>query len=216
MINNLTIRMLTSIALSVLLLICLFFSKYTWIFLIAIASFISFFEFSKLINKIYKKARLKKIFSKTVFFIYILLFIYSCNLLYNFGPDLTLLILLICVFSDIGGYIIGKSIGGKKLTKISPNKTVSGSVGSFIFSIFPIFFFYFYNDIVYSININLVLLSLLTSFICQSGDILISYFKRKSKVKDTGSILPGHGGMLDRIDGIIFGVPFGLILLLLS
>ena len=132
-----------------------------------------------------------------------------------FSSTSSLFILLVCIFSDIGGYVVGKTVGGKKLTKISPNKTISGSIGSFLFSIIPIFLYNFYDRNEYPIIILVVLLSLQISLICQMGDLLISYFKRKAKVKDTGSILPGHGGILDRIDGIVFGLPFGLLLLLI-
>jgi phosphatidate cytidylyltransferase len=116
--------------------------------------------------------------------------------------------------SDIGGYVFGKVIGGKKLTKISPNKTISGSLGSFIFSILPVLLFNLQNYTgvsfeVLSINIALCLI---VSLVCQLGDLLISYFKRLNKVKDTGTILPGHGGLLDRIDGLIFAIPTVYIL----
>ena len=148
-------------------------------------------------------------------FVYLIFFVYSSYELYKAGLILTLFLLLICGFSDIGGYVIGKIIGGKKLTKISPNKTISGSIGSFLFSIIPIFLYNFYDGNEYPIITLVVLLSLQISLICQIGDLLISYFKRKAKVKDTGSILPGHGGILDRIDGIVFGLPFGLLLLLI-
>ena len=125
-------------------------------------------------------------------------------------------ILFICVFSDIGGYVIGKSIGGKKLTKISPNKTVSGSIGSFIFSLFPIVILIILNDneVKEFLPINLVLSCLVISLLSQVGDLIVSYIKRLSKVKDTGNILPGHGGLLDRIDGIIFTIPLVYIILL--
>ena len=123
-------------------------------------------------------------------------------------------ILCVCIFSDIGGYIFGKTIGGKRLTKISPNKTISGSLGSFLFSIFPIFL------INLQININIdfdlsfknIIFCLLISLFCQLGDLFISFFKRLNKVKHTGKILPGHGGMLDRIDGIIFAIPLAWVL----
>ena len=99
-------------------------------------------------------------------------------------------------------------MGGKKLTKISPNKTIAGSVGSFIFSLIPLIFLSLTNEIYNDINLaQLFIVSLILSLICQAGDLLISYFKRKAKVKDTGSILPGHGGLLDRIDGLIFVLP---------
>tara|TARA_B100001540_G_scaffold255392_1_gene232527 strand:- start:112 stop:552 length:441 start_codon:yes stop_codon:yes gene_type:complete len=130
----------------------------------------------------------------------------------------TLYILSICILTDIGGYIIGRAIGGKKLTKISPNKTISGSLGSFIFSLFSIIAIIYYDQhfgFFLSSNDYLknILVILFISFISQSGDLFISYIKRKAKVKDTGSILPGHGGLLDRIDGIIFALPAGFILI---
>ena len=127
------------------------------------------------------------------------------------SPVFFLFILSICFFSDVGGYVIGKLIGGKKLTKISPNKTISGSIGSFSFSIFPLPLFYNYNQYEYFFSINNFLFCLIISLVCQLGDLFISYLKRKAKIKDTGFILPGHGGLLDRVDGIIFAVPFAYL-----
>jgi phosphatidate cytidylyltransferase len=118
----------------------------------------------------------------------------------------------VCIFSDIGGYIIGKSIGGKKLTKISPNKTVSGSIGSFLFSLFPLGIMMVLEQ---DLEDRVVLFCLSLSLACQLGDLIISYFKRLAKVKDTGKILPGHGGMLDRIDGIIFAITSTPIILIM-
>ena len=158
-----------------------------------------------------EKKKNSKYFINIICFFYLLLFIYSANELYNQGLELTLFILLVCIFSDIGGYIVGKTIGGKKLNKISPNKTISGSIGSFLFSIIPIFIYNIYDSSKYPIIIYTLLSTILVSLTCQIGDLLISYFKRKAKVKDTGKILPGHGGLLDRIDGIIFAVPFAYI-----
>ena len=132
--------------------------------------------------------------------------------LYNLGSVFIIYILLICIFSDIGGYVVGKTIGGKKLTKISPKKTISGSIGSFCFSIVPLLLFYNFDQSEYSYSFNNFLLCLEISLVCQLGDIFISYIKRKAKVKDTGSVLPGHGGILDRIDGIVFAVPGALII----
>ena len=130
-----------------------------------------------------------------------------------------LIILSVCILSDIGGYVFGKLIGGRKLTKISPNKTISGAVGSFICSLIPIIYFFYYQSnysMYYSFEFKYLFLIcvifLLISLVCQLGDLFISYFKRRSKLKDTGKILPGHGGLLDRIDGIIFAVPFGILL----
>ena len=127
------------------------------------------------------------------------------------SPVVFLFVISVCFFSDIGGYVIGRTIGGKKLTKISPNKTVSGSIGSFLFSILPLLLFYNFDQYEYSFSINNILFCLLISLVCQLGDLFISYLKRKAKIKDTGFILPGHGGLLDRVDGIIFAVPFAYL-----
>ena len=128
----------------------------------------------------------------------------------NNSSELLLLYFIIttCIFTDIGGYIFGKIFKGKKLTKISPNKTYSGLIGSFILSlIFTIIFFKNY------FNIEMVILmSFVISGVSQIGDIFISYLKRKARVKDTGIILPGHGGILDRLDGLIFALPFGFFI----
>ena len=120
-----------------------------------------------------------------------------------------LILLFICICSDTGGYFIGKTIGGKKLTKISPNKTMSGSFGSFIFSILPILLVDILNIdfISFELNLKNILFSLFISLICQLGDLFFSYFKRLNKKKNTGIILPGHGGLLDRIDGLVVVLP---------
>tara|TARA_X000000368_G_C22868900_1_gene639992 strand:+ start:111 stop:764 length:654 start_codon:yes stop_codon:yes gene_type:complete len=127
-----------------------------------------------------------------------------------------LFVLFICVSTDIGGYVIGKLIKGPKLSKISPKKTYSGMLGSFLFSI--IFSYFFLNSpfLDYSKNMTLEILIfiIIISAISQAGDLVISYFKRISKIKDTGKIIPGHGGILDRIDGMIFALPLSLIILL--
>ena len=146
-------------------------------------------------------------------------FTYSAFEIYKLGLNLITFLILICIFSDIGGYVIGKIIGGKKLTKVSPNKTVSGSIGSFIFSLIPIIIFLLIYDLTKNSEFkisdhefsSIFYLCLFTSLMCQLGDLFISYYKRKAKIKDTGSILPGHGGLLDRIDGIIFSVPSVII-----
>ena len=137
----------------------------------------------------------------------------SASGLHLLGPVFFLYILSVCICSDVGGYIIGKTIGGKKLIRISPNKTVSGSIGSFCFSILPLLLFYSFNPSKYSYSINNFLLCLEISLVCQLGDLYISYLKRKAKVKDTGKVLPGHGGVLDRMDGIIFAITFVFIYL---
>ena len=118
---------------------------------------------------------------------------------------------LVAILSDIGGLVFGKTFKGKKLTKISPNKTISGSIGSIVLSmvLIPIF----YNELIIYDLFTLIILTIVISLISQIGDLFISFLKRKAKVKDTSDLLPGHGGLLDRVDGIIFAVPLGIFLL---
>ena len=124
---------------------------------------------------------------------------------------LILFILAVCILNDIGGILFGKLIGGKKLTKISPNKTLSGSIGGIVLSF--LFLFIFVNYINNYSLLELSIIVIVTSLFSQIGDLVVSFFKRKAKIKDTGNILPGHGGMLDRIDGILLGLPIGIIIL---
>ena len=216
--KNLSKRIFTSIILSTLLLICLFFHKFSWLILLIVASIICFFEFNYLSKKIWKRKKASIDLANVISCFYLILFIYSAYEIYKSPPIGIIFILLVCIFSDLGGYFIGKLVGGKKLTKISPNKTISGSIGSFIFSLAPMIIFLIIYDYTKNIDfrsnntLELIFVSLFLSFICQSGDLFISYFKRKAKVKDTGSILPGHGGLLDRIDGIVFAVPVAFII----
>ncbi len=161
--------------------------------------------------------------------IFYLLFAFSMTYLLRekFSIGIFFLILIICIFTDLGGYTFGKIIKGPKLTKISPKKTYSGAIGGFILSsiaaIIYIKFFTIGNSVYSNFliweNNNLaldkifLLFILLISFISQIGDLIISYFKRLANVKNSGNLIPGHGGLLDRIDGIIFAIPFSYILL---
>ena len=133
----------------------------------------------------------------------------------NIGLLFFLFIILICIFTDIGGYIFGKVFKGPKLTKISPNKTYSGVIGGFLISLsVGLFFLQYTNTDFLGNNSSKILPAILfISLISQLGDLIISYFKRKAKLKDTGNILPGHGGLLDRIDGMIFVIPIIFILI---
>ena len=220
MFENLIIRIFTSIFLLSILSVCLFLNKYSWLLLVIIASIICFFEFNNLTKKIWKRKKKSIYLSNIITFAYLLFLIFSSYELYisETVSDIVF-VLLICIFSDIGGYVVGKLVGGKKLIKISPNKTISGSIGSFMFSLIPFILFlimYEYTkDSSFKIQVSfstIILLTLFLSFICQVGDLIISYYKRKAKVKDTGVILPGHGGLLDRIDGIIFVIPSFMII----
>ena len=204
-------RIFTSIIL-LLLLTLIFFDNNLLLITLFIFTIISSLEFIKLMAKIFKKNKFLRYISNIIFITYILFFsftLYSLILNY-YTKSFLLLALLICVFSDVGGFVFGKIFKGRKLTKISPNKTITGSIGSFILSIFCILIFISLGFL--KISLAIIIFALITSFFCQAGDIFISYLKRKAKVKDTGNLLPGHGGILDRIDGILFVVPFGILI----
>ena len=132
--------------------------------------------------------------------------------IYIDDPYQFLLIILICVSTDIGGYTFGKIFKGPKLTKISPNKTYAGVLGGYVFS-FSIVFYFLYFELFFKFSLEAlfkiegILFIFAVSSISQLGDIIVSYFKRQSKKKDTGNLIPGHGGILDRIDGMIFAFP---------
>ena len=213
-------RIITSIILFLIAIFCILIHKFVFILLLIVTLFVCFNEWSDINYKYFKKKQhnnWKYFFVQFVGLVYLFIFLSTSIALRGNNSEsiaFFIIILCICIFSDIGGYVFGKVIGGKKLTKISPNKTISGSLGSFIFSILPVLLFNLQNYTgvsfeVLSINI---MLCLIVSLVCQLGDLLISYFKRLNKVKDTGTILPGHGGLLDRIDGLIFAIPTVYIL----
>jgi phosphatidate cytidylyltransferase len=164
---------------------------------------------------------------KTILFLDLLLILSLFSIFYlTENPTslyflLWLVILVAC--SDIGGYIFGKIFKWGKLTKISPKKTFSGALGSLIFSVISIFIsnlvlpkiLIYTQAEFYKINLlepKFFFLAVLLSLISQVGDVIISYFKRLEKIKDAGKILPGHGGILDRVDGLMFVVILGFIL----
>ena len=205
-------RITTSVILFLLTIFCIFINPYVFIIAIIIVSYLSWHETNYLINSINKSVTNWQHVAfnlTTLFYAFGIFTVSAIGLYFLLGPVFFLYALSICICSDIGGYIIGKNIGGKKLTKISPNKTISGSLGSFCFSMLPLLVFNNFDKFEYSLySIDNFLFCLKVSLVCQLGDLFVSYFKRKAKVKDTGRILPGHGGILDRIDGIIFAVPF--------
>ena len=224
--QNLFKRIITSIILLILLFFINFSHQYIFILSILFLGIVICIEanniFSKLISlQSKKKKSLSKTFNPKFFILNMMTFFYIffvfCNLSYEIhrseGPIFFLYIISICFFTDIGGYVFGKLIGGKKLSKISPNKTISGTIGSFIFSIVPLIIILNLGYLNYEFDSNNILLCLLVSLISQLGDLFISFFKRKAKIKDTGKLLPGHGGVLDRVDGIIFAIPFTYFLL---
>jgi len=209
--NNLIQRVITSIILLSIFIFSLFLNEYSWLILLLISALFCFLEINNLFKKIWKKNNKKIYFMRFYWICFLIFFIYS-GFKISSNHYFLIFTISVCTFSDIGGYTIGKIIGGKKLTKISPKKTISGSIGSFIFSLIPFNIFYYYNlhnDISFK---KLLLITLLFSLFCQLGDLIISYFKRMAKVKDTGKLLPGHGGVLDRIDGVIFTIPASFII----
>jgi phosphatidate cytidylyltransferase len=182
-----------------------------------IIALISWIEFYALVSKILKKTNLKdrfyRFFYKTLSLFYLSGLVYLIFSIESENYNLKIYLLysvLVAILSDIGGLVCGKILKGKKLTKISPNKTISGSIGSFIFSILLIPFFY--KGQIEQDLLEIILITIIISLTSQLGDLFISFLKRKAKVKDTSDLLPGHGGVLDRIDGIIFAIPLGIYL----
>ena len=208
-------RILTSIALFVMLFLA-FLTDFVLLFLLIIIYIFSLFEFMKITEKIFQFQKTFKYLSNLIFIIYLSIFVFLFFLL-SLNQQFKILIfylIMICILSDIGGLLFGRIFKGPKLTKISPKKTITGSIGSFFLPII----FSLMIQVYYSIPVNLstlIFFTLLISLGSQLGDILFSFLKRKSKLKDTGNILPGHGGLLDRIDGILLGIPVGLIALII-
>ena len=214
--NQLKKRIITSVILFLIVGSSVLINKVIFLVVLSVISILSFYEWSYINNK-YLKSKKKNIkYIKGFGLTYIAIFYISSIIIYTEESKFFFIFLiLVCAFSDIGGYIFGKLIGGFKLTKISPNKTVSGCIGSFLFSLIPLFLFDYKNFFLLDLVLSFynILFCLVISLSCQIGDLIISYFKRLNKVKDTGKILPGHGGLLDRIDGIIFAIPAALVLL---
>ena len=210
--QNLKDRIFTSFILLLFVFFALNFN-FLLVYLLIIFGVFSFIEFSNLIKKIVKNKYFFFLtitfFSIYVFILFNLVFIFFGNL---FSKIIFFIILFSCIFSDIGGYIFGKIFKGPKLTKISPKKTISGAIGSLIMSsIFMISAIFFLTK---KFEIIILFVAIIISIGCQIGDLFFSYLKRKAGVKDTGNFLPGHGGVLDRLDGIFIGLPIGFILLI--
>ena len=206
-------RVITSVILFSLLILTLRYESILIIttMILGVLSILELFALSRRVftNKFY-------LFFSNLFFSFYIFFFFSIFVFisgYFQFKILLFLLLLGCIGSDLGGYIFGKIFKGPKLTKISPNKTYAGAIGSIVFTslIFLSFSFYF------SIHpyTKIFILAVVTSIFCQLGDLFVSFLKRKANVKDTGNILPGHGGILDRLDGIFVGVPLGFLIFIL-
>ena len=211
-------RILSSIILIPITIFFIFQGPVFFAFFLSIFFLASSYEWVKM----NKKDSFKALGIFYLFLTCYLTYLFSQNFFFQF-----LLVLVVCIFTDLGGYIFGKIFKGPKLTKISPKKTYAGLIGSFILSIIAalIYIKFALGNVAYleihlllseneleNLNLYFLIIILFISLISQIGDLIISYFKRSAKVKDTGNLLPGHGGLLDRVDGIIFAIPASYIL----
>ena len=194
----------------IMIFILMFLSKIIYLYTIIIVFVLAFIEFANISSRIFRKKKIYYLFSNIIFLSYLSIVLMITFLGVN-GIHFKLVlyvILLTCIASDIGGITFGKIFKGPKLTNISPNKTISGSVGSVLFSFIPLIILNYFFPENFLLSKSNIIFCFEITVVCQLGDLLISFFKRKAKVKDTGKILPGHGGLLDRIDGIIFALPY--------
>ena len=207
--SNFKKRIFTSIGLFFLVLLIFKFNLIL-VYCLLLIGVLSILEFLQITKKIFKN-NLSLILINKIFILYIFLFCYLFLILSNqLNWKLIIYILLLgCVASDIGGFIFGKTFKGPKLTKTSPNKTYAGASGSIFLTI--LIMAILFNLIMTQFTPKILLIGLIVSISCQLGDLFFSLLKRKAKIKDTGNILPGHGGILDRIDGILIGMPVGFI-----
>ena len=202
-------RIFSSIIIAPLTIYLIYKGSFIFFFFILLCYFISVYEWTLMSKK--KRYFLPGVIFLTFSFINVYL------LRYNFSNEISLylffFVVITCIFTDIGGYLFGKVFKGPKLTKISPNKTFSGAIGSFLL---PVFVFFILKNtqtiLTFELKLNIPLI-LLLSLISQIGDLTVSYFKRLYNVKDTGKFIPGHGGLLDRIDGMLLVFPFIFLIL---
>ena len=201
-------RLISSLIIFPILMFVIIKGSYYFYFLISICFFISVYEWQKM------KVNYSIKIVGTIFLLFSFYTMFKMRIIFNNEYWPLLLVLSICILTDIGGFIFGKIIKGPKLTKLSPNKTYAGVFGSYFLCIIFIFTIFYFNFISNTFLSNLFFFVFLISSVSQIGDIIISYFKRLSNLKDTGKLIPGHGGLLDRIDGIIFSFPVAYVLLL--
>ena len=215
--NNLTKRLISSLIILPITLLFIINGSLFFMFFLSILFLVASYEWMKM-TKI-------KILYKSIGIIFLIFSFYSAFVLRTYaGLNFFLFIILISIFTDIGGYIFGNFFKGPKLTKISPNKTYSGVIGSLLMPVFAGLLYIQYIKLPLGIlvplkldtlsnnfDLNFLIMILSISIISQLGDLTISYFKRLSKIKDTGKILPGHGGLLDRLDGLIFVIPISYL-----
>jgi phosphatidate cytidylyltransferase len=201
-------RIATSLLLIPILIYSSYYSGFYFIIFLSLIYLICFYEIIKNTKNLLFNV------SSNIILIFSLFSFYYLRGDSNYSLIIMYWILVATFLSDIGGYIFGRILKGKKLTKISPNKTYSGSIGSVIFAIGSIPLFnmlqkmFFNENLINFYQLKYLLLTILISIICQLGDLYVSFWKRKINIKNISNILPGHGGVLDRIDGLIFVLIF--------
>ena len=204
-------RIITSLVLVTILIYSTYYSGLYFIFFLSLIYLLSFYEIIK------NTKNLLFILSSNIIIIFALVSFYFLRGNTYFALVTLYWILLATFLSDIGGYIFGKIFKGKKLTKISPNKSYSGAIGSVVFSLvsLPLLdslqFFFLNEKLVYLSQLKYFFITIFISIICQLGDLYVSFWKRKIKIKNISKVLPGHGGVLDRIDGLIFVLIFSFL-----
>ncbi len=188
----------------ILLLICLFHS----VFLILDLYSRKFFN-RNVVNKFLLT------FNYIVLSFFFLAFLPFINDVYT--PYLIIFVILIIWANDSFAYLVGKKFGKHKLfERISPKKTIEGFIGGFVFSLITAVLIGKYSELFISTsselfiftNLDWVIIALIISVIGSYGDLVESKFKRQANVKDSGTIMPGHGGLLDRLDNLFFIAPF--------
>ncbi len=202
-------RILSSIILIPLSIFIIIKGSILFLLFLLLCFFVCIYEWYKMVNNV------SILLIGSLYLILSFISVYMIREYLNLSYYLLLLILSVCVATDIGGYVFGKVFQGPKLTKISPNKTYSGVVGSYFFSLIAILVIFNIKslNLPFDFSLNLVIFVFSISTVSQLGDLIVSFFKRLFKVKDTGNIIPGHGGLLDRLDGMIFAFPFSYLII---
>lgn len=211
--SNLKKRIFTACILF-LFSILMILNDFILIYTLIVFSVLALIEFLSITNKIFFNTfyrYLSNILFSTYLLAYCFFFIFLSNLIYL--KMILFLLLFSCIASDIGGYVFGKVFKGPKITKISPNKTYAGTIGSILFTLLVLSSgaIFYANNFSYSV----IFISIIVSLSCQAGDLFFSFLKRLAKIKDTGDLLPGHGGVLDRVDSILIGIPAGFLALII-
>ena len=206
---NLLRRSKTAVALIFPIIFIIFFEN-IWIFTIALSLICSFAIYEWITNN------LKHLFFGILLIINFLIssiFFVNIEIASNISSYIIFLIIILNTsIYDSLAYLVGSRYGKIRITKrISPNKTLEGLLGGLFFSALYGYLIYKYLEL----SNLLMIIFVVSSFFAFIGDIYISYLKRKNGIKDTGSILPGHGGILDRLDSHLIATPVAIIFFIL-